>query len=78
MIEELDIVALKTGLPDTGLEAGEQGTVVLAGVPGVFGVEFPSLWEGASSPVVEVAADELRLVAKHVASPAPRAGAAAR
>lgn len=71
MIEELDIVALKTDRPDMGLSAGERGTVVLAGIPGVFGVEFPALTNSERSAVVEVAARELRLIRKHAVAAPP-------
>ena len=77
MIEELDIVALEVDRPDLDLQAGERGTVVLAGIPGVLGVEFPALWTGDASPVVELSADELRLVAKHATDAARPVGAPA-
>jgi hypothetical protein len=62
MIRELDLVVLKRDLPESRLEAGDVGTVVLehAGGRG-FEVEFLTL-TGETVAVVTVSSDAVRAV----------------
>jgi hypothetical protein len=67
MIHEFDIVALTTDLPESGLLAGAEGTVMLihdavAGLPPACEVEFPCLWKTPKLAVVTVELSRLRLV----------------
>ena len=62
MINELDIVALVTDLPEEELRAGDVGTVVMAYRNGAaFEVEFMTIG-GRTIAVTTVEASQLRLV----------------
>lgn len=58
MIRELDVVALNRDLPERGLRRGDEGTVVEAGVPGRFLVEFDATAHDGLV-IVDVAASDL-------------------
>jgi hypothetical protein len=60
MIKELDSVVLCSDLPETGLKAGDVGTIVLehAGAKG-FEVEFVAL-DGETIAVVTLSASQVR------------------
>ena len=63
VIKEFDIVVLRRDLPESKLEAGDVGTVVLAHREGLgFEVEFTTL-SGETVAVITVPADGLRSVA---------------
>jgi hypothetical protein len=60
MINELDVVALTTDLPEHGLKAGDMGTIVLIhGDREGYEVEFTAL-DGATLAVVSLRPDQVR------------------
>ena len=63
MIKELDQVVLTADLPDSGLQAGDIGTVVLAHGEGAgYEVEFVAL-DGETLAVVSLFAGQVRPIA---------------
>lgn len=63
MIKELDQVVLTTDLPDSGLQAGDIGTVVLIHGEGAgYEVEFVAL-DGETLAVVSLPAEQVRPIA---------------
>ena len=63
MIKELDQVVLTADLPDSGLQAGDIGTVVLVHREGAgYEVEFVAL-DGETLAVLSLTADEVRPIA---------------
>jgi hypothetical protein len=63
MMNELDMVALATDLPEHGLAKGDIGTIVMTHANGAgFEVEFVTL-EGETVAVVTLAAEKVRPIA---------------
>jgi len=71
MISELDVVVLTTELPEYGLRAGDEGTVVHAfGGGAAYLVEFTTP-EGDTIDVIEVQPDQIRRYADCARGVAP-------
>ena len=62
MIKELDLVVLTRDIPESGLKAGDVGTIILAHAGGQgFEVEFITL-TGDTLAVITVPSDAVRMV----------------
>lgn len=60
MIREYDVVKLIRPLPERGIEAGAEGTVVMVYEPGIVEVEFADA-RGVTQALVTLSADVLEV-----------------